>query len=166
MSWVKNQAAQCLMEWQQILLCVLPDGSRVNKLWLEWKLSVSILWALFRHLTSLISLMLGKWVPMMFHAVSSLWRSSQDAFYRSSVKVDKSCHGDVAIYHSFKKQRLFFVSFLFVCLFVFPQVGNMLRPWQILCDADSQEGKNVHLLFHSSTEVETCLCPPPAFFFF
>ncbi len=36
---------------------------------LGWVLSLSILWALSRHLTSLILLMLGTCVPMMFRAV-------------------------------------------------------------------------------------------------
>ncbi len=48
----------CLVERQRILLWRLPDGSRVNRLLLWWVLSFNILWALRRHLTSL---MLGRW---------------------------------------------------------------------------------------------------------
>lgn len=39
---------------QQILLYHLSDGSRVNRLWLGWLLSFSVLWALCWHLHSLI----------------------------------------------------------------------------------------------------------------
>lgn len=47
------------------LLNCLPEGSRVTRLLLGCVLSFDILWAL----TSQITLMLGKWVPMMFWAV-------------------------------------------------------------------------------------------------
>ncbi len=52
---------------QRTLLYRLPDGSRVSRLWLRWVLSFSSLWALRR--PSPHSLMLGRWVPMMFWAV-------------------------------------------------------------------------------------------------
>ncbi len=58
-----------LVAQQQILLYLLPDGRRVNKLWVGWILSFCILWALHRHLSSLISLMVGKWVPVIFCAI-------------------------------------------------------------------------------------------------
>ncbi len=56
---------------QQILLYRLPDSSRENRLLLGWVLSFSILRTPHRHLTSphIISLMLGRWEPMMFWAV-------------------------------------------------------------------------------------------------
>ncbi len=40
-----------LVVCQQILLYLLPDGSRVNRLFLGWVLSFSILWVQRRHLT-------------------------------------------------------------------------------------------------------------------
>ncbi len=55
-----------LVVQQQILLYHLPDGSWVNRLLLRWVLSFSILWTLHRQLTSLL---IGRWVPMMFWEV-------------------------------------------------------------------------------------------------
>ncbi len=44
----------CMVVWQQILLYLLPDSSRVNRLWLGWVLSISILRALqASHLTDI-----------------------------------------------------------------------------------------------------------------
>ena len=40
-----------LVVQQMILLYLLPDGSRVSRLWLGWLLSFSILWAPCRHVT-------------------------------------------------------------------------------------------------------------------
>ena len=54
--------------WQWILLYPLPDGSRVNWLWLGGCCLLVSLWA-FCSLTSLMSLMLCSWVPMMFWVV-------------------------------------------------------------------------------------------------
>ena len=51
-----------LVVQQWIPLYLLTDGSRVNRLWLGWVLSFSVL-------TSQISLMLGRKVPLMFWAV-------------------------------------------------------------------------------------------------
>lgn len=42
---------------------------KINRLWLQWILSFNIHWALGRHLTSPISMKLGKWVPVMFWVV-------------------------------------------------------------------------------------------------
>ena len=54
---VKNMVHNILVVWQWILLYLLSDGSRLNRLWLWWVLSCSIFWALCRHFTSLMSLM-------------------------------------------------------------------------------------------------------------
>lgn len=58
-----------LVVWQQILLYHLSDSSRMNMLLLGWVLSFNILWGLCLHLTSMISLMLSRWVQTMFWVV-------------------------------------------------------------------------------------------------
>ncbi len=67
-AWGKN-LLWSLMVQRRILLKRLLDGSKVNRLLLGWVLSFNILQALHRHLTSPMSLMLGRWVPMMLWAV-------------------------------------------------------------------------------------------------
>lgn len=57
-SLTKRKLLSSLVACQLILLYLLPDGSRVNRLWMGRVLSVNILQALPRHLTSLISLTL------------------------------------------------------------------------------------------------------------
>ena len=52
-----------------LVLYLLSDGIRVNRQWIGWLLSYIILWALCRHLTSPIALMLCRWVPMIFWPV-------------------------------------------------------------------------------------------------
>ena len=86
----------------QILLYLFPGGSRVNRLSLWWVLSFSILWALSRHLTSLVSLMLSRrylWCSAWFKSPAvepscpgPWWTvpvfdvSNRNPFYWSSVK--------------------------------------------------------------------------------
>ncbi len=55
---------------QQKLLDLLPEGSKVVGYcgW-GWVVSFHILWALRKHITSPMCLMLCRWVPMMFCAV-------------------------------------------------------------------------------------------------
>ena len=55
-AWWKK-LLRSLVVRQQILLYLLPDGSRVNRLSLGWVLSFSILWALCRHLAC-------RWCPV------------------------------------------------------------------------------------------------------
>ncbi len=77
MSWgvLQTEERSCSgVWWQWIFLCRLPDGSRVNRLLLGWVLSFSIFWALCRHLTSLMSLTLGRWVPI-FHVFCGVFYS-------------------------------------------------------------------------------------------
>lgn len=62
-----------LVVWQRILVHLLPDGSRLNRLWQGWALPLSILCVLCRPITD---------------AGSVCDDSSQEAFYCSSVKVD------------------------------------------------------------------------------
>ncbi len=57
-SLTKRKLLSSLVACQLILLYLLPDGSRVNRLWKGRVLSVNILQALPKHLTSPISLML------------------------------------------------------------------------------------------------------------
>ena len=60
----------CSLVLQQcIALYLLSDGSRVNRLWLGWVLSFSILWALCRHISWPISLMLSKCYQWHLNAV-------------------------------------------------------------------------------------------------
>ncbi len=95
-----------LVVGQRILPFHLPEGSSVNRLLLGWVLSFHIPWTLCRNLTSPISLILSRWVPLMFwvghhpqqslpvlghaHTMPICNVSSQDAFYCSSVKVDEN----------------------------------------------------------------------------
>ncbi len=54
---------------------LLPDSSRVNRLWLGWVLCLSILWALHRLIASLIPLRLDSPsdVQCVFHHPLQLW---------------------------------------------------------------------------------------------
>ncbi len=79
--WSAEDELRSLRVWRKKLLCSLvvrqwlllyrlPDGTRL----LLWQvLSLYILWALCRHFTSLISLMLSRLVPMTFWAVLITW---------------------------------------------------------------------------------------------
>ena len=76
--------------WQWTLLHLLPDGSRVNRLWLGRVFSFSIRWALCRYPPSLKSLMF--WAVMAtccraFHSWAVIF-PVPDAFYCFSVKFD------------------------------------------------------------------------------
>ena len=69
--------------------------------------------------------------------------SSQDAFYRSSVKVDKN----LAYLSFLMKQKIVFIS----------SVCFVQWPWQLLCDIDSQEPKTVHWLPEASNNNQMAL---------
>lgn len=49
----RSHAAKTPVVQQKVPLYLLPDSSRVNRLQLGWVLSLSILWALGRHLTDI-----------------------------------------------------------------------------------------------------------------
>ena len=58
-----------LVAQRQILLYPLPDGSRVNRLWMGWVMTFCILWDLCRHLTLPMSMIFCRWLPVMFWEV-------------------------------------------------------------------------------------------------
>lgn len=55
--------------WYDSRYFCISGQTAVGWVWLEWVLTFSNLWALCRHLTSPMSLMLGGWVPIKFWAV-------------------------------------------------------------------------------------------------
>ena len=124
-----------LMEQQQILLHLSPDGSRVNRLWLGQGWSFCIPSVSCRHLTSPTSLMLCRWVPVIRCGALLSWVvyetvpvcdvSSQDAFYCSSVKVDQN----LALEFSWKSVggRAYFILFfseLYCLYYVYLKIIN------------------------------------------
>ncbi len=53
--------------------------------------------------------------------------------------------------------------YMFVCarytqFFLLAPVGTRVVPWQVFCDADSQEPKTIHLLHHHSTDIDRGVC--------
>ncbi len=129
---------------QQILLYLLPDGNRVNRLWLGWVLSFSILQTLCMLSIPLISIMLGRWVPMMFWVVlithcrallswavhkprQSFNICSQDAFYCSFVEVDENLAWELSQISLRNSQ-------------IQPFTGGH---W-VVCCADEQQGRTDH----------------------
>lgn len=95
-----------LVVQQRILLYLLCDGSSVNRLWLGWVLSLSILWALWAsHFTDITdALQMGtndvlggfnhplQSLPVLGHAQTILICDvfSQNALYTSSEKADNN----------------------------------------------------------------------------
>ena len=136
---------KCILQW--ILLYLLPGGCRWTAC--GWVLSYSILWALCRELTRLISwccvngyhdVLDGFIHPLVETSYPGPCTnvsapvpdvSNQDAFYLSSVKM--------------WLRNLAFLTLLKEFSFLY-QGCDVWRQWFSLCDVDSQEPKSVRLL--------------------
>ena len=137
--------------WQRILLYFLPDRSRVKRLWLGWMLPFWIRCALCRGVTSVMSLMLGRWVLTMFWAVSITTSDvcSRDAFHRFSVKFE-TWHRNVEL-----------GSRVFYFLLFFYQGGDVWIGIWVLCDVGSQEADRaecLRLLFFLKSTISSWFC--------